>query len=402
MARPPRPRPHPESLTVGALLTALVALGQISTSIYIPSMPFLVEDLDATPKAVNLTLSVFLYGFAVGQLIYGPLSDRFGRRPVLLAGVGLYLAASFACIFAPSIDALIAGRLVQGMTACAGPVLGRAVVRDIYGPERTVKAMAYIGMALAVSPAVAPIIGGYLQLWFGWRSTFVFLSLVGAVILAAVSSLLDETSPRDEQRPLNLGELARSYGALVVDRGYWGYTLAVAFVFSGLMAFTAGSPFVFIDVLGLPPQQFGMLAIVNVVGFVAGSFAAGRLTARFGLDRLMLVGVGLCLLGGGSMAAIAVTGHIGITGIIAPMAVFTAGMGIVLPNGIAGALAPFPQTAGAASALLGFVQMTVSGAASMVVGLFAQHSQLPMAAVIAVTAAAAFAAFTVLVWRQRD
>ena len=182
MARPARSKPHPESLSVGALLTALVALGQISTSIYIPSLPFLVDALDTTAEDVNLTLSVFLFGFAICQLVYGPLSDRFGRRPVLVAGVGLYVAASFACVFATSIETLIAGRFVQGMTACSGPVLGRAIVRDIYGPTRSAKVMAYIGVALAISPAVAPIIGGYLQVWFGWRANFVLLGVVGVWI----------------------------------------------------------------------------------------------------------------------------------------------------------------------------------------------------------------------------
>lgn len=398
MARPARSKPHPESLAVGALLTALVALGQISTSIYIPSLPFLVDALDATASDVNLTLSVFLCGFAICQLVYGPLSDRFGRRPVLMLGVGLYVAASFACVFAASIEMLIAGRLVQGLTACSGPVLGRAIVRDIYGPTRSAKAMATIGVALAISPAVAPIIGGYLQLWFGWRANFVFLGMVGISILAAVAALLAETNPHRDPRALDPGRLLAAVRALVTDRRYWGYTLSVAFVFAGLMAFTAGAPFVFIDGLGMSPERFGMLSVFNVTGFVAGSLAAVRLTPRLGIDRLLLAGVGLGLAGGGVMAAIAGAGHVGVVAIIAPMTVFAVGLGIVLPNGIAGALAPFPRIAGSASALLGFVQMIIAGGASLAVGRFAHGIPLPMAMVIAFTSAAAFAAFTMLVW----
>ncbi len=401
MLRLSGPKPHPESLSVGALLTALVALGQISTSIYIPSLPSLVESLATDAEKVNLTLSMFLFGFAVGQLVYGPLSDRFGRRPVLLVGIALYVAASIACTFATTIEGLIAGRLAQGMAACAGPVLGRAIVRDVYGPTRSAKAMAYIGVALAISPAVAPIIGGYLQVWFGWRAAFVFLCVVGVVILVGVWALLEETNAHTDAGPLNLRSLGRAYGVLLSSPAYYGYSLAVAFVFAGLMAFAAGSPFIFIDLLGLGPAQFGMLAILNVAGFLTGSLAAGRLTQRHGIDRMLAAGVSLCLAGGGAMAAIALAGAIGIAQIVVPMMVFTAGMGIVLANGFAGALAPFPRIAGTASAVLGFLQMAVAGTASLVVGAFVPTSQLPMAAVIAVTAAAAFAAFMLLVWCRR-
>lgn len=402
MARLARPKPNPESLSVGALLTALVALGQISTSIYIPSLPFLVDALDTTAAGVNLTLSMFLFGFALCQLVYGPLSDRFGRRPVLVVGVGLYVLASFACVFATSIDMLIAGRLVQGLTACSGPVLGRAIVRDIYGPTRSARVLAMIGVALAISPAVAPIIGGYLQLWFGWRANFVFLGLVGVAILAAVTALLAETNPYRDPRALDAGRLIDAARSLVTDRRYWGYTLPVGLVFAGLMAFTAGSPFVFIDGLGMSPERFGMLSVFNVLGFVVGSLAAVRLTQRFGIDRLLLAGVGLSLAGGGVMAAIAATGHVSIVAVIAPMMVFAVGLGIVLPNGIAGALAPFPKVAGTASAVLGFVQMTVAAGVAAAVGRFAPTSPLPMALAIALTSAAAVAAFIGLVWRSRS
>ncbi|MCW5700803.1 MAG: multidrug effflux MFS transporter [Rhodospirillales bacterium] len=397
-----KPKPHPESLVVGALLTALVALGQISTSIYIPSLPSLVNALATDQARVGLTLSLFLLGFAVCQLIYGPLSDRFGRRPVLLAGITLYLGSCIACALAPTIDALIVCRFVQGMSACSGPVLGRAIIRDIYGPMRAVKALAYVGMALAISPAVAPIIGGYLQDWFGWRAAFVFLAVVGFVLLAAIFSLLDETSPNRDASALDPKALMAAYRVLLTSRTFHGYTLSVAFVFAGLMAYTAGAPFVFIEVIGLTPAQFGTLAIFSVVGFFFGSLAAGRLSARFGLDRLLLIGLALCVAGGVSMLVVGVAGYVVVAAIIAPMMVFTSGMGIVLASGIAGAMAPFSTIAGAASAVLGFIQMTVAAVASTVVGSLAQTSQLPMASVIAATAIAGLAAFVTLVWRPRQ
>lgn len=388
---------NPRTLIVGALLTALTALGQISTSIYIPSMPAIVRDLATTPDRVNGTLSGFLFGFAVFQLVFGPASDRLGRRPVLLAGLAFYVGASVLCAVAGSIEVLILGRVLQGMAACCGPVLGRAIVRDVYGPAETAAAMAWISAALAVSPAVAPIIGGYLQVWFGWRAAFVVLATGGAVLIAASWFLLRETRPRPDGsggQPPGLLEAGR---VLAGDRCYVGYTLAVACVFAGLMAFAAGGPFVFIEQLGLSPERYGMLAVFTVAGYLIGSVSAGRLARRMPLERLVAIGIALALAGGGAMLLLAWAAPPSVIYAIAPMAVFTAGIGVVLPLGMAGAMAHFPRIAGAASALLGFVQMMIAGLAALAVGLLPAVSALPMAAVIAACALLAAVSFTALV-----
>jgi DHA1 family bicyclomycin/chloramphenicol resistance-like MFS transporter len=392
-------RPHPESLTVGAILTVLVALGQISTSIYIPSMPSLVAVFETTPERVNLTLSVYLAGFAVSQLIYGPLSDRYGRRVVLLSGLALYFLASLACVMAGSIEALVAGRFVQALGACAGPVLGRAIVRDVYGRERAAKAMAYIGVAFAVSPGVTPIIGGYLQVWFGWQASFWFLTGVAVAITGAVGLLLEETSPGGG-RAVRPRELVRTYRTLVADRVYVGYALAVGFVFAGLMTYTALGPFVFIELLGLAPNQYGLLAGINVIGFLGGSLAAGRLTTRLGTARMVFVGTLLGFAGGASMVVLGLLGYFDIYVILGPMILFLAGMGITFPNAMAGAMAPYPRAAGAASALVGFFQMAFAGVVAGAAGLLPLSSQMPMALVITGTAGAAFVGFVALAWRR--
>ena len=295
---PPPSRPHPESLTIGALLTVLVALGQITISLYVPSMPSLVAELGTSAERVSLTLSLFLAGFAVAQLVYGPLSDRFGRRPVLLCGIVLYLVASLICALATTIEALIAARVVQGMGACVGPVLGRAIVRDVYGRERAAQVLAYIGLAFAVSPAVTPIIGGYLQVWFGWRANFFLLSAVGALVLWAVWLLLDETNRRTDPDALHPRAMARNYLHMLSTPEYVGYMLSLGCVFAGLVAYIAVAPFVFIDTIGLTPDVFGLVNIFNVVGFFIGTLAAGRLTPSVGLARMVGVGIVLCLLGG--------------------------------------------------------------------------------------------------------
>ena len=269
-------RPHPESLVVGAVLTVLVALGQISTSVYIPSMPSLVTALDTDAERVNLTFSVFLAGFAVSQLVYGPMSDLYGRRRVLLGGLALFFVASLACAAATSIGALIAARFVQAVGACAGPVLGRAIVHDVYGRDRAAKALAYIGVALAISPAITPVIGGYLQVSFGWRASFLFLAVVALGVLSAVWLLLVETSPKPV--PMRPRDMARTYVTLLGDPVFVGYAASIAFVFAGLMTYAALGPFVFIDLLGLTPDVFGLLSVFHTVGFLAGTLSAGRLT----------------------------------------------------------------------------------------------------------------------------
>ncbi len=396
-----RRKPDPSSLAIGALLTVLVALGQISTSIYIPSLPSLVEAFDTVPGQVNLTLSVFLAGFAVAQLIYGPLSDRYGRRPVLLAGIALYFAASAACAFAGSIEALIAGRFAQALGACAGPVLGRAIIRDVYGSDRSARVMAYIGVAFAVSPALTPILGGYLQVWFGWQASFIFLALLAASVFGAVWAFLEETNPPNPEAS-RISSPGRTYAVFFSSPVFIGYAGAVAFVFAGMMAYTALAPFVFIEGFGLTPDAFGLLFVFIVLGFLAGTLTAGRLTLRLGVERMVLAGIVLALAGGGAMVALALAGLNGTAAVIAPMAVFLAGMGIVLPNGMAGAMAPFPKAAGAASALMGFTQMAVAAGASLIAGRLPHQTQLPMAILIFCLSLLALALFVPLVWRNRS
>lgn len=396
-------KPDPESLAIGALLTVLVALGQISTSIYIPSLPSLVEAFHTVPARVNLTLSVFLVGFAVAQLIYGPLSDRFGRRPVLLAGISLYFAASVASAFAGSIEALIAGRFAQALGACAGPVLGRAIIRDVYGSDRSARVMAYIGVAFAISPALTPILGGYLQVWFGWRANFIFLAVLAASVYGAVWVFLEETNPpRPDREASGLVSLIGTFAVFLSSPVFMGYAGAVSFVFAGMIVYTALAPFVFIEGFGLTPDAFGLLFVFIVLGFLAGTLSAGRLTMRLGIERMVLAGIVLALLGGGTMVALALAGLNGSPAVIAPMMVFLAGMGIVLPNGMAGAMAPFPRAAGAASALMGFTQMAVAAGASLIAGRLPYQTQLAMAILIFALSLVALVLFVPLVWRNRS
>ncbi|NBC33889.1 MAG: Bcr/CflA family efflux MFS transporter [Alphaproteobacteria bacterium] len=379
------------------LITALVAFGPLSTDLYLPSLPLLTRALGADPGTGQLTLSVFMVGFAVGMLAYGPLSDRFGRRPVILAGIALFLVASVACALAPTIEALIVFRFVQALGACCGPVLGRAVVRDVYGREHAAKMLAYVGLAMAVAPAIGPIIGGQVTAWLGWRFNFWVLALYGVLILIATWFRLHETNRHRDPGATQVGQLLRNYGMLLRHRAYLGYVLVTALIFAGIFSFISGSSFVLVDGLGITPQAYGLSFAVIVVGFMIGSLLAGRLTLRLGIDRMIAIGSAVSVAGGLAMSACAVAGLFSIPAVIGPFFVFMIGAGLTLPNGLAGAIGPFPTLAGTASALLGFIQMSVAAAVGIGVGQLTQETALPMAMAVCVSALGAAAAFAWLV-----
>ncbi|CAG0960420.1 partial Bicyclomycin resistance protein, partial [Burkholderiales bacterium] len=258
------------------LLTTLVALGPLSTDLYLPALPALTRDFSTDVARVQLTLSVFLAGFALAQLAYGPLSDRFGRRPILLAGLVIYLGASVACMFAPSIEALIAARFVQALGACAGPVLGRAVVRDVYGPSQAARVLAYISGAMAIAPMLGPVLGGWLTVWFGWRANFAALALFSALQCVATALLLGESNAHKDPEATRLTRMTQNFSGLLSAREYRGYLLCFSFAYAGLFAFISGSSFVLINLHGLSPQWYGASFGFVVAGYIAGTLISGR------------------------------------------------------------------------------------------------------------------------------
>ncbi len=374
---------RPASLATTALLTALVALGPISTDLYLPSLPGLERYFGADVARVQLTLSVFLVGLAAGQLAYGPLSDRLGRRPVLLAGVGLYVAASIGCALAPSIAALIAARLFQALGACAGPVICRAIVRDVHGRSDAARILSYMGAAMALAPALGPIVGGYVESWLGWRANFAILCTYGALGLILAFTMLPETAPHRGEEGGWLDSALRGYLSLLGQRVYLGYVFCSSLAYGGIFCFISGSSFVFVDIIGLAPQRYGLCFAAIVLGYIAGTLAAGRLTRRVGLERLVKAGGGISALGGLALIAAVLLWGANVPGILAPTIVYMIGTGLVLPNAMAGAIGPFPRIAGTAAALLGFVQMGLAAIGGAVIGHLADGTAIPMAAGIA-------------------
>ena len=376
-------RPKPEGLLVTAIVTALVAFGAISTDLYLPSLPAIAAHFEADAGAVQLTLSVFLVGFAVSQLVHGPLSDRFGRKPVLICALALYLVSSLACALAETLTLLIVARFLQAVGACAGVVLGRAIVRDVHGRERAAKVLSYVASAMALAPVLGPILGGYIEAWLGWRANFGALVGFGTLTLLAVVFLLPETNLWRDPRATDLGRSLANYRALAVDPLYRGYVLISSFAYGGIFAFISGSSFLLIDVLGLPPERYGLCFAAVVVGYMIGSFASGRLTLRFGLERMVALGALIVLVAGLLSGGLTLFGHLSVAGLVGPVFLFLLGAGLVLPNAVAGAIGPFPDRAGAASALLGFVQMTLAALLGIAVGLLHDETGRGMTLAIA-------------------
>lgn len=381
------------TLPLAILITSLVALGPLSTDFYLPALPAIGAALGADVASTQLTLSVFLFGFAVGQLAYGPLSDRYGRRPVLLVGIVLYMLASVVCTIATSIEALIAARFLQALGACAGPVLGRAIVRDVYGPQDSARMLSYIGTAMALAPLAGPVIGGWLTVWSGWRASFVFLTVYSVILTVAVWRMLGETNGHRDAAAASPGRLLKNFGTLLRDRRYRGVLLCNALAYSGLFAFISASPFVFINMFGFSPQGMGLAFGVMVSGYMSGSTISGRLSRRFGPERLLHRGTLVGVLAGLTMLGLALGGVHHPLAVMIPMWFSAAAIGLVMPNAAAIGMAPYPQMAGSAASLMGFSQMGLAALAGIFVGHALGSTVVPMALVIAFGAVASFASY---------
>jgi DHA1 family bicyclomycin/chloramphenicol resistance-like MFS transporter len=391
---------HPESSVITGVLGALLAITAFSIDISLPALPGIARAF-MEPGRVQLVVALFLVGFAVGQLIHGPASDRFGRRPVLLAALGLYVGASLLCLMAPSLAWLAAARLVQGFGACAGPVIARAVVRDVYDPVRGARVLSLAAMAMSLAPIAGSITGGLVVSAWSWRTVFGVLTAFGALLLGAVALLLPETNAREGRTGQAGTTIARDFAGLLQHRGFVGYVLTLAAGSVGLFAWISGSPFVLMTFLGLPPHLYGLsFATVNL-GQLGGALLSARLTVRIGIDRTIALGLALYVAGGLVLAVLTLAGVRQAIAVIAPMMVFQLGNGLVMPNTVVGAVAPFPRAAGAASALAGFVQMVAGALSGLAIGRLHDGTGWPMAMLVASSALASTAVFWLVAWPRR-
>lgn len=390
---------EPKSRGLAVLLTAMVAIGPVSTDLYLPSLPAVMRAFDADVAQTQLTLSAFMAGFGLMMLVFGPLSDRFGRRPVLLGGMILYCLASAFCLIVPSIELLILGRFLQAVGAACGPVLGRAVVRDMYERDEAARILSYMASAMALAPAVAPILGGFLETLFGWRSNFLALAGFGSALLLALFLLLPETNRHKDAEALMPARLFGNMLSLLGNRPFMGYSLTLAFSFAALFSFISGASFVLIDVMGVHPGNFGFCFSAAVLGYMSGSLVAGRFSARIGIRRMIGIGA---LLGVG--ASLLLTGLVILlphhwAGVVFPVSLMFFTVGLVLPNSSAQAIGPYPQMAGTASSLMGFLQTSVGALSGVLVGHLHNGTALPMALIILGLTLACALCFFLLVLR---
>jgi DHA1 family bicyclomycin/chloramphenicol resistance-like MFS transporter len=384
---------RPGTFAFIALLAGLSAVGPLTTDMYLPSLPDIARQLGASTAQVQLTISSYLIGFAIGQMVYGPISDRHGRKPVLLGAIALYCAASLACALAPSIEMLIAARFVQALGGSGGIVLARAMVRDIHSGARAGRELSVIGAVMALAPMLAPLAGGVLQTTFGWRSVFFTLTVAGIGGAGIVCMLLPETLAQRAAEPVSVTSMAKSYAVVARRPAYLAYLGLATTCYAGLFAWISGASFVLQDLYGLSALAFGVAFAFGSIGNMVGSTLSARLSHRFGLDGVL--GFGGCAVAAGGLAMVAAVA-LGLTSaasLVLPIAIYLAGLGMVLPQSIAGAMTPFPERAGAASSLLGFVQQSVAALFGAMVGLLLGRTAWPLAAGVAVAGCA-----TLVLW----
>ena len=381
---------RPGTFALTALLAGLSAVGPLTTDMYLPSLPDIARLLGASSAQVQLTVSAYLIGFAAGQIIYGPVSDRHGPKPVLIGAIALYCAASLACALSTSIEMLIVARAFQALGGSGGLVLTRAIVRDIYSGAHAGRELSVIGSVMALAPVLAPILGGLIQTAFGWRVTFLALVGAGFAGAAVVWALLPETLNNRAAEPVSLPSMLRSYRIVGRNPAYLAYLSITSASYAGLFAWISGSAFVLQDLYGLAPFDFGVAFALGSVGYMIGSAIAARLVIRLGLDGVLGLGGCACAAGGLAMVAAVASGLTSSISLVLPMAVYLAGLGMVLPQGIAGAMTPFPERAGAASSLFGFLQQTAAAVCGAAVGWFLGQSAWPLALGVATMGFATF------------
>lgn len=393
-------RIRPNSLGFTLLLGALAALPPLSIDMGLPALTALGASFHASPAATGLTLSLFMAGFATAQLAFGPLSDRYGRRPILLTGCGIFALASIVCAGAPSINALVACRFIEGAGAGAGTVLALAIVRDLFDGAAARAKFSYINLVTTVAPMVAPMIGGWILLIANWRAIYGVLAAGGFILTLIVVLGLGESLTRPDLGVIAPRRLVANYTRVLGNRICLGYALVNGLSFGCMFAYVAGSPLVMLNVLGVSTTVYGWLFASTALGIMAGSFLNGRLSAR-GVPPSQLLTTGLLLAVASAIALVLVSmGHDVRVAVLMPLLVLnTFCLGLIVPNATHGALQPMPEIAGVAAAVVGFTQMMLGGtlASALVAFLYDGHTATAMTGVMTLFAIASLAVYAGIV-----
>jgi DHA1 family bicyclomycin/chloramphenicol resistance-like MFS transporter len=392
-------------LLVTLILGGLTALPPLSMDGYLPALPEVTRSLNAPAATVQITLTACLTGMALGQIVVGPMSDRWGRRRPLLIGMVIYVFATAICALAPTVELLIGFRLLQGLAGAAGIVIARAVVRDLYEGVEMARFFSSLMLISGVAPVIAPVLGGQVLRLTDWRGIFVVLTVVGTGLTLVTWKWLHETLPPGQRHSGGIGEAMRTMRALVADRVFTGYMLAGGLAFAALFAYVSASPFVVQEIYGASPQTFSLLFGVNSVGLIAvGQINGKLLVGRVSLHRVL--GFGLVVITCAALALLLMTtgvfGRVGLFPVASALFVLMAAMGLAMPNTNALALMRTPHAAGSASALIGTSSFLIGAVASPLVGIAGEETAVPMAVVQLVCATGAIVCFLALVrpWRH--
>jgi DHA1 family bicyclomycin/chloramphenicol resistance-like MFS transporter len=380
-----------------AILGGLAAFGPMSIDMYLPALPTIGADLGADAGQVQLSLSLFFIGAAVGQMLYGPLSDRFGRRPLLFIGIAIYVATSLAAALAADIEQLIWFRGLQALGASAASVISRAIVGDVASGDQAAALLSVLTLVMGLAPLAAPLVGGQILIWLGWRAIFAVLAAYGVVCLAAVALAVPETNPPAKRLGLSPLDMGVAYLSVLGHRRALGCLVASGAAFAGMFAYISGTPFVYIEYFGVPPQYYSFLFGLNIAAIMAGAFANSRLVSRVGRLRMLGLGTSMVAAAGLALLAAALTGVAGLTGIVLPLFFYLGALNLIAANAMARVLDFFPSTAGTVAALFGMAHFGLGAVTGALVGQLHDGTPVPMAAVIAACGAVAFLARCLLV-----
>jgi MFS transporter, DHA1 family, multidrug resistance protein len=365
------------------VLSGLMSLGSLSTDMYLPALPAISESYDVSMSGVQLTLTTFLVGFCGGQLIWGPIGDRYGRRFPAALGLFIFAVGSVGCALSGTIGAMIAWRAFQAFGASAGPVLARAMVRDLYGKQQAARMLSVLILVMGIAPLLGPLLGGYVLVHWTWQGIFWVQALLGVGGIIGLG-VIRETLALSQRTRLGLTEMFISYCQLGTQRRLLGYALASGCYYGATYAYLAGSPFVYIRLYGVPPQLYGWLFGLNICGMMAMNALNSRFVMTVGSDRMLRYGVMAIGVAGLVLALNAWTGFGGLIGLVVPIFVLISMNGAVVANAVAGALSAYPRKAGAASAVVGAIQFGMGIMTTALTGWFANGTAFPFAAIIAV------------------
>jgi DHA1 family bicyclomycin/chloramphenicol resistance-like MFS transporter len=378
-------QPFPSRLHLVLILGTLTAFGPLATDMYLPAFPALAREFGTDAAAVQGTLATYFLGLGIGQAIYGPISDRTGRRGPLLFGISLFILASAVCALSTSIEGLWLGRLGQSLGGCVGMALGRAAVRDLFVGAEAARFFSHLILVLGIAPIVAPTLGGQILIHFGWRAIFWALAGFGVFGLIAVWFTLPETLPRERRASGGIGAALADYQQLLADRRFLAFTLSSNFIFAGMFVYIAGTPFVFIELFGVAPEHYGLLFGLNAVGIVLASQLNARLVLHFLPALLLRAGLAVFVAAAVVLAFAAWLGA-GLVWVAVPLFFTVAMMGIVPPNAMALAFEHYPRAAGSASALTGAFQFGIGAPVVVLLGALHDGTARPMAGIILVCA----------------